>query len=64
VAAEYAAAFGAKVLVIDKKREIGSPVRCAEGLGFPSFKLLGLDTSSDFVFVPPFGKEARNQCTL
>jgi digeranylgeranylglycerophospholipid reductase len=49
VAAEYAASFGAKVLVIDKKREIGSPVRCAEGLGYPSFKLLGLDTKSDFV---------------
>lgn len=49
VAAEYAASAGAKVLVIDKKREIGSPVRCAEGLGYPSFKLLGLDTKSDFV---------------
>ena len=49
VAAEYAASAGIKVLVIDKKREIGSPVRCAEGLGYPSFKLLGLNTSSDFV---------------
>jgi digeranylgeranylglycerophospholipid reductase len=35
--------------VIDKKVEIGSPVRCAEGLGYPSFKLLGLDPSSSFV---------------
>jgi digeranylgeranylglycerophospholipid reductase len=48
-AAEYAAKAGAKVLMMDKKREIGSPVRCAEGLGYPSFKLLGLDTNSDFV---------------
>ncbi len=35
--------------MIDRKREIGNPVRCAEGLGFPSFQLLGLSTESDFV---------------
>jgi digeranylgeranylglycerophospholipid reductase len=34
---------------VDKKKEIGSPVRCAEGLGYPSFALLGLDTKSEFV---------------
>jgi digeranylgeranylglycerophospholipid reductase len=49
VAGEYAARAGANVIVIDRKREIGNPVRCAEGLGHPSFKLLGLDTGSDFV---------------
>ena len=49
VAGEYAARAGASVLVVDKKREIGVPVRCAEGLGYPTFKLLGLDTQSDFV---------------
>ncbi len=49
VAGEYAARRGAKVLVVDRKREIGAPVRCAEVLGFPSFELLGLDPSSDFV---------------
>lgn len=49
VAGEYAAKEGAEVLVVDRKREIGSPVRCAEGLGYPTFKLLGLDTDSDFV---------------
>jgi digeranylgeranylglycerophospholipid reductase len=49
VAGEYAARSGAKVLVIDRKQEIGSPVRCAEGLGFPSFNLLGLSPKSDFV---------------
>lgn len=49
VAGEYAARSGAKVVVIDRKREIGNPVRCAEGLGYPSFKFLELDTKSDFV---------------
>jgi digeranylgeranylglycerophospholipid reductase len=49
VTGEYAASTGAKVAVLDKKREIGVPVRCAEGLGYPTFKLLGLDTHSDFV---------------
>jgi digeranylgeranylglycerophospholipid reductase len=49
VAGEYAAKAGASVLVVDKKNEVGSPVRCAEGLGLPTFDLLGLDTSSNFV---------------
>ncbi|UCF08449.1 MAG: NAD(P)/FAD-dependent oxidoreductase [Thermoplasmata archaeon] len=49
VAGERAARGGASVLVVDRKKEIGSPVRCAEGLGLPAFKLLDLDTSSDFV---------------
>ncbi|UCE37972.1 MAG: NAD(P)/FAD-dependent oxidoreductase [Thermoplasmata archaeon] len=49
VAGEYAARTGAKVVVIDRKREIGAPVRCGEGLGTPSFDLLGLQPSSDFV---------------
>lgn len=49
VAGEYAARKGAKVVVIDRKREIGSPVRCAEGIGSRGFELLGLQTSSDFV---------------
>ena len=49
VAGEYAAKNGASVLVLDRKKEVGSPVRCAEGLGQPAFDLLSLDTSSDFV---------------
>ncbi|UCE73149.1 MAG: NAD(P)/FAD-dependent oxidoreductase [Methanomassiliicoccales archaeon] len=49
VAGECAAKFGAKVAVIDKKREVGSPVRCAEGLGHMSFERLGLKPTSDFV---------------
>lgn len=49
MAGEYAARAGASVLVVDKKNEVGSPVRCAEGIGLPTFELLGLDTSSNFV---------------
>lgn len=33
VAAQYAAKNGAKVLVLEKDREVGIPVRCAEGAG-------------------------------
>ncbi len=49
VAGEYAARKGASVLVVDKKREIGTPVRCAEGLGAINFELIGLEPSRDFV---------------
>ena len=49
MAGEYAARAGASVLVVDRKNEVGSPVRCAEGIGLPTFELLGLDTSSNFV---------------
>jgi digeranylgeranylglycerophospholipid reductase len=49
VAGEYATKAGAKVLVIDRKMEIGAPVRCAEGLGAMNFDILGLPISSDFV---------------
>jgi digeranylgeranylglycerophospholipid reductase len=49
IAGEYAARTGAKVLVLDRKREIGNPVRCAEGLGAMNFELINLKPSSDFV---------------
>ena len=35
-----AAEKGLKVLVLDKKQEIGSPVRCAEGLGIDAVRML------------------------
>lgn len=35
-----AAEKGLKVLVLDKKQEIGSPVRCAEGLGIDTVNML------------------------
>lgn len=35
-----AAEKGLKVLVLDKKQEIGSPVRCAEGLGLDAVEML------------------------
>ena len=49
MAGEYAARRGAKVMVIDRKREIGNPVRCAEGLGASSFEVLGLEPSPEYV---------------
>jgi len=49
VCGEYAAKKGVSVLIIDRKREIGLPVRCAEVIGTLSFEILGLDVKSDFV---------------
>ncbi len=42
-AAKYAALNGAKVLMIDKKSEIGSPKRCAEGVSKEGLKALGIE---------------------
>lgn len=49
IAGEYAAKRGARVLVVDRKRDIGTPVRCAEGLGALNFENLGLDPSPEFI---------------
>ena len=38
MAASCAAAEGAGVLLLDKKRDIGNPVRCAEGVGEAGLK--------------------------
>ena len=42
-AAKHAALNGAKVLMIDKKSEIGSPKRCAEGVSKEGLKTLGIE---------------------
>jgi digeranylgeranylglycerophospholipid reductase len=67
VAGEYAAKCGARTLVVDRKREVGSPVRCAEGLGAMNLKLLDLDPTSDFIMntlnrahiISPSGKRLK-----
>ena len=47
-AAQKAASSGLKVLVLDRKQEIGSPKRCAEGLGLGWFKRLGLKPQKEW----------------
>ena len=42
-AAKHAALNGAKILMIDKKSEIGSPKRCAEGVSKEGLKALGIE---------------------
>ncbi len=42
-AARYAAMNGAKVLMIEKRQEIGSPVRCGEGIAKPWLERLGIE---------------------
>jgi len=42
MAAKHAAMNGAKVLIVDKKSEIGSPKRCAEGVSKHGLKKLGI----------------------
>ncbi len=48
-AAKHAALKGAKVLMIDKKSEIGSPKRCAEGVSKEGLKILGIEPNNRWV---------------
>ncbi|AXV38788.1 MAG: NAD(P)/FAD-dependent oxidoreductase [Methanobacteriaceae archaeon] len=48
-AAKHAAINGAKVIVIDKKSEIGAPKRCAEGVSKDGLAKLGIEPSSRWV---------------
>lgn len=47
--AKYAAQNGAKVILMDKKSEIGAPKRCAEGVSKEGLKKLGIEPSSRWV---------------
>jgi len=48
-AAKHAAINGARVIVIDKKSEIGSPKRCAEGVSKEGLEKLGIEPSPRWV---------------
>ncbi len=48
-AAKHAALNGAEVLMIDKKSEIGSPKRCAEGVSKEGLKELGIEPNSRWI---------------
>ena len=47
--AKHAALNGAKVILMDKKSEIGSPKRCAEGVSKEGLKKLGIEPNSRWV---------------
>lgn len=67
VAARYAAEKGARTLIIDKKREIGVPVRCAEVVAGNLPESFGIPNSSEwlinkvhyFKFVSPKGRAVK-----
>ncbi len=42
IAAREAARKGAKVLVLDRRKELGAPVRCGEGLGLKHVERMGI----------------------
>ena len=48
-AAKHAALGGAKVILVDKKSEIGSPKRCAEGVSKKGRKKLGIEPNPRFI---------------
>lgn len=48
-AAKHAAINGARVIVIDKKSEIGTPKRCAEGVSKDGLKKLGIELSPRWI---------------
>lgn len=47
--AKHAALNGAEVILMDKKSEIGSPKRCAEGVSKEGLKKLGIEPNSRWV---------------
>ena len=48
-AAKHAALGGAKVILMDKKSEIGSPKRCAEGVSIEGLEKLGIEPSPRWI---------------
>ncbi len=48
-AAKYAALGGAEVLLIEKRSEIGTPVRCGEGVAKRWLEEIGLAPSAEFI---------------
>ncbi len=48
-AAKHAALGGAKVLMLDKKSEIGAPKRCAEGVSIGGLESLGIEPNPRWV---------------
>jgi digeranylgeranylglycerophospholipid reductase len=48
-AAKYAAQGGANVLLIEKRSEIGTPVRCGEGVAKRWLEEIGLEPSPEFI---------------
>ncbi len=53
--AEKTAEKGLKVLLLEKDQEIGSPVRCGEGLGLGWFNRLGIEPKPEFAVQPMYG---------
>jgi digeranylgeranylglycerophospholipid reductase len=49
IAAKHAAMEGASVIIIDKKSEIGTPKRCAEGVSKEGLKKLGIEPNERWV---------------
>ena len=48
-AAKHAALGGARVILMDKKSEIGAPKRCAEGVSIQGLEKLGIEPSPRWV---------------
>jgi len=48
-AAKYAARGGSNVLLIEKRSEIGTPVRCGEGVAKRWLEEIGLSPNAEFV---------------
>ena len=48
-AARFAAKGGAKVILMDKKSEIGAPKRCAEGVSKRTFEILELEADPHWI---------------
>ena len=53
--ARFAAAGGARVLLVDKKQELGSPIQCSGAVSANALEQAGVEPSPEFIHDPIFG---------
>lgn len=49
ITAKHAAQNGAKVLILEKRAEVGSPIRCGEGLDKDGLKKMGIEPNQKWI---------------
>jgi digeranylgeranylglycerophospholipid reductase len=54
-AARFAAANGLRVLLVDKKQELGAPIQCSGAVSFNALEQTGVSPSSEFILEDIYG---------
>ena len=53
--ARFAAANGLRVLLVDKKQELGAPIQCSGAVSYNALEQVGVEPSSEFVLEGIYG---------